>query len=572
MLLSVLLVVALVKASINTAIKGDQVVTAVKENTVLRLRLAGELIERERDNPFEQLGEITPLVETKKMGLNGLLRRIRSASKDDDVKGIYLRFENFRSGAASLQELREALKTFRDSGKFVYAYGENYNQGEYYLASVADKVFLVPEGSLIWKGLSMNVMFFKNTLEKLDIEMQIFRHGKFKSAIEPYILDKMSEANRLQSEVFLGSIWNSVLADISDSRKVSADRLNGMADSLSVRFPEDALGTLIDAVAYEDEVLDELKQKTGRKPDEKMSFVEMENYKARSETNGKTEGRIAVVYANGVITSGDGKDDEVGSIRMVRAIREARTDDKIKAVVLRVNSPGGSALASDVIWREIQLCRNVKPVVVSMGDLAASGGYYISCNASRIFAQPNTITGSIGVFGVLPNVSRMLEKKLGITLDTVNTNKYSDFASGLRPLTPKEQEYIQASVEKVYDTFTRRVAEGRKMRQEEVDSIGQGRVWAGADALKLGLVDELGGLTDAIAYAARQAKISNFRITELPRLRGPFDGLLNNTEREVETKALQKMLGSTYPYFMHMRSLIECKGVQARLPFDIIIN
>ena len=573
-LLAILLVFAIVKASISTALSSRSENTEITDDkAILRLNLEGELIERERENPFAQLGDVAPFVDAESLGLNSLLKKIRSAAGDANVKGLYLRFGNLRAGIASVHEIRKAITEFKKSGKFVYCYAEDYDQLGYYLASAGTKVYMHPEGSLLWKGLGMNLLFFRNALEKLDVELQVFRHGRFKSTIEPLVLDRMSEANRQQSEVFLASIWQSILEEVSVSRRISVEELNAMADELRIRLPEDAAKGLVDKLAYEDEVIDELKKKTGTKTEDRPPFREFSNYTARAGSDGKAgSARIAVIYANGPITSGDGSDDEAGSERLTRAIREARMDDKVKAIVLRVNSPGGSALASDVIWREMMLAKKAKPSVVSMGDVAASGGYYISCGADRIFAQPNTITGSIGVFGVIPNLKRSLENKLGITADTVNTNRHSDFGSGLRAVTSNERDYVQAMVERVYETFASRVSEGRRISRAEVDSIAQGRVWSGSDALRLNLVDEFGGLKEAVAYAAKKANVSEYRITELPRLKGPFDGIFNNTEREVREKVISQTLGSAYPYWKHVRNILSLQGVQARLPYDLLIQ
>ncbi len=568
-LLAVLIIVAMVKSSMDSAFKGnksDQAVV-VKPNSILRIKLDNMIPERGSLNPIKKI------FDEETMALNSLLKKIASAKSDPDIKGIYLDFKNFRQPLfASVTDIRNALADFRGSGKFIYSYDEDYSQQEYYLASVADRVFLNPEGNLTWKGLGMNMLFFKNTFEKLGIEMQIFRHGKFKSAIEPLILDKMSAANRLQAETYLNSIWHSVLADISQSRKISVDELNRMANELSIRFPEDALGSLIDQTAYEDEVVAALKKKIGAAPTDKIKFIDIKNYVAKHSPDIKLDAqKIAVIYADGEIRSGEGQEGEVGSDRFAKAIREARLDKKVSAIVLRVNSPGGSALASEVIWREVLLAKKTKPVVVSMGDLAASGGYYIACAADRIFAQPNTITGSIGVFGVIPNVSKMLEEKLGITVDTVNTNKYSDMPNGLRSFSDYERDHIQGSVERVYSTFTKRVAEGRNISQAEVDSIGQGRVWSGSDALKIKLVDELGGLNEAIAYAAKKANLKNYRLLELPKQDGFLDELLGK-QSDLEARFVERNMGSAYIYVKQLKSMVNLKGVQARLPFELILN
>lgn len=569
--LAIILLIVAVKSSVNEAFKTEETGQAfLKANSVLKLTLEGKITEREKENPLKEILQTGPFAENAGNGLNVMIEKIKSAKTDDKIAGIYLNFKNLQVGFASLEELRNALIDFKSGGKFIYSYAEMYDQKDYYLASVSNKVFLNPQGGMEWKGLSMSLMFFKHTFEKLDIDLQVFRHGKFKSAVEPFMLDKMSASNRTQSETFLGSLWNQMLQGIAKERKVSADELNRMADNLTVKYPEDALKTFVDRLAYEDEVISEIKKKTGLSEKSKLKFVEFNKYEPESHLVVKAS-KIAVIYANGSIGEGEGNDDEIGSDRLARTIHEARMDDKVKAIVLRVNSPGGSALASDVIWREVMLARQKKPTVVSMGDLAASGGYYISCAVDRIFAQPNTLTGSIGVFGVIPNFKKMLENKLGVTLDTVNTNKFSDMGA-LRPLSEREADFIQSSVEKVYQTFITRVAEGRKLSLAQVDSIGQGRVWAGADALKIGLVDELGGLSDAVAFAASKAKLKEYKIQEMPKQKSPFDGLLGRKEAELESRLLQNKLGPLYTYFNQIQDLMKMKGVQARLPYVISYN
>lgn len=569
---ALIIVIAVVKSSFSD-ITGEEKDKEVKKGSVLRISMDGPITDRQALNPFEELGSLASLGEESGLGLNVLIKKIKEAATDENISGIYLEFKEPEVGFAALEELRNAMLEFKKSGKFIYTYGEYYTQKHYYLASVSDKVFLNPQGMFDWKGLHMNLMFFKQSFQKLDLDVQVFRHGKYKSAVEPFMLDKMSEANRAQSESFLNSIWGNMLVNIAKERKLTVDELNRMANQLSVLQPSDALGKFVDVLAYEDEVMDALKTKTGLKVKDKVAFVNLSDYKGPKKKPGKTRSpKIAVVYAIGGIGSGEGDDEEIGSDRLAKAIREARLDSTIKAVVLRVNSPGGSALASEIIWREMDLCKKVKPTVVSMGNVAASGGYYISCAADRIFAQPNTITGSIGVFGLLPSFKRMLENKLGITLDTVNTNAYSDVASGLRPLTEKEINYIQTGVEKVYDTFTLRVAEGRGMNQADVDSIGQGRVWSGVEALKIKLVDELGGLEEAIAYAAKKANTKEYKIQELPKQSNPLDDLMGKKEKEAETRLMQKNLGPTYMYLKQLQNLMKLNGVQARLPFEMDIQ
>lgn len=571
---ALVILVASIKSSFSSFdTKDDDEISVAKPNSVLKLVLDGQIIDRQKENPFKEFGDISPFMDQTGNGLNTMLEKISKAKTDDKIKGIYIYSKSLEAGFATLEELRNALEDFRKSGKFVYSYAEYYGQKEYYLASVANKVFLNPQGAIDWKGLSMSLMFFKNAFEKLGVEVQVFRHGKFKSAVEPFLLDKMSASNRIQSETFLNSIWNSMLIKISKDRNISVDDLNMMANTLAFKFPEDAVGKLVDATYYEDEVLLEIKKKIGVSEKDKLTLVDFEKYEPKSKiSEGLESSKIAVIYASGSISGGYGSDDEIGSDALAKTIKAARLDDKIKAIVLRVNSPGGSALASDVIWREVFLAKKSKPVIVSMGNLAASGGYYISCAADRIFAQPNTITGSIGVFGMIPNIQKALDQKLGITIDTVNTNLHSDVGGALRAVSATEYDYIQSGVEKVYDVFTKRVAEGRKMSQANVDSIGQGRVWTGTDALKINLVDELGGLNDAIAYAAKKSKLTDYKLVELPKQKSPFDSFLNKKETELESGLIKRNLGISYEYYKQLHKLLNLKGIQARLPFEMLVE
>ncbi|MCW3076930.1 MAG: sppA [Bacteroidetes bacterium] len=571
-LLTVIIIIGVVKSSIGDAFSHEKS-SVVKSNSILKITLDGNISDRETENPFADIKALKGLTNSDGTGLNLLVEKINTAAADSNIKGIYMDMKHVSGGYANITELRDALLHFKKSGKFIYCYSEMYGQREYYLASAASNVFINPQGALEFKGLSMSLMFYKNTLEKLGVDLQVFRHGKFKSAVEPFLMNKMSAANRLQSETFLNSIWNTMLDGIANERKLSKAELNDIANNLSIEDPKDAEGKLVDALAYEDEVLAEMKKKTGVEANSKLNFIELAKYDTHKKINLKVNDKqIAVIYASGDIESGDGGNESIGSERLVKSIREARLDDKIKAIVLRVNSPGGSALASDVIWREVTLAKKIKPFIVSMGNLAASGGYYISCAADKIYAQPNTITGSIGVFGMIPNFQKAFEQKLGITIDTVNTNKHSHIGSTFLPVNEKEQAYIQKSVEKIYDVFTKRVAEGRKMNQALVDSIGQGRVWTGADAVKINLVDELGGLNDAIAYAAKAAKLKEYKLLELPKQTNPIDEFLGRAESDAEARVIQKNLGDTYSYFKYLKNIITIKGIQARLPFEMIIN
>ena len=488
-------------------------------------------------------------------------------------KRSFLEISNPIAGFATLEEIRNALIDFRSSGKFIYAYSETYSQKAYYIASTASKLYLNPQGTLEVKGLSSQIMFFKNMLDKLGVEVQVFRHGKFKSAIEPFMLDKMSEANRSQVETYLGSLWNHMLAGISKSRGITASEINNMADNLLIRNPSDALKyKLVDALKYEDEAMDDIKKAISIDQKEKIHFVSLEKYADSPNKAKLTSNKIAIVYAVGEIVSGKGSDDQVGSETVAKALRDARLDTSIKAIVFRVNSPGGSALASDVMWREVLLAKAAKPVVVSMGDVAASGGYYISCAANRIFAQPNTITGSIGVFGLIPNAQKALSEKLGITIDTVNTNKHSDVGTILRAASTDEYNYIQKSVEDIYDVFITKVAEGRNISKNNVDSIGQGRVWSGTDALKIKLVDEIGGINDAITYAAKLAKLSSYKLIDLPKQKDPLEELFNTGADEIETRTMKANLGEQYIFIKQLKTVLLKKGIQARVPYEMIIE
>jgi len=568
-----LIVIASVASMFSDAInmKKDNGYTA-KENTVLKINLDGDIKERSIENPFGDV-DLGPFMPKETLGIGDIIESLKFAKTDKNIKGIYLEVSNPVAGFATLEEVRNALLDFKKSGKFIYTYSEGYSQKAYYLATTADKLYLNPEGGLEIKGLSSQMMFFKKMLEKTGVEVQIFRHGKFKSAIEPFMLDKMSEANRAQVETYLGSLWNHMVNGMAKSRGMTSKDINDMANNLLIRSPQDAVKyKLVDELKYEDEVFSAIKKNIQIAETDKITFASLTDYTEANTNTKLSKNKIAVIYAVGEIESGEGDDEKIGSERIAKAIKDARLDKDVKAIVLRVNSPGGSALASDVIWRETVLAQKAKPFIVSMGDVAASGGYYISCAADRIFAQPNTITGSIGVFGMIPNAQKALSEKLGITIDTVNTNKHSDVGTILRGATPVEYEYIQQSVEHIYDVFITKVATGRKTTKNNIDSIGQGRVWSGADAIKINLVDELGGINDAIAYAAKQAKVSDYKLLELPKQKDPLQELLGNTKEEMETRSMKSNLGETYLYVKQIKNVLQMKGVQARLPYEMIIE
>ncbi len=568
--IGIILIVVIAAAAFSSASKEKTV--HVKANSVLHLNLTQPVTERTTNNPLKDFN-FSSFTSNKQLGLNDILSAIENAKSDPDIKGIYMDMGSVPAGMATVEEIRNALIDFRKSGKFILSYSENYSQGAFYLASVADKIYLNPQGVMDWKGLSAQLMFFKGALEKLEINAQIFRHGKFKSAIEPFDLDKMSAANRLQTMSYMDALWNHLLEGITATRHVPAEELNRLADQLGIRKPQDALShKFVDGLKYKDEIIDELKDKLALKEKSKINFVELEDY-SRAAKKDKKSGRekIAVIYAVGTIGGGEGDEENIGSDRISKTIREARLDSTIKAIVLRVNSPGGSALASDVIWREVLLAEKAKPVIVSMGDVAASGGYYISCAADIIVAQPNTITGSIGVFGLLPNAQKFFSDKLGITFDTANTNKHADLGTPFRPVSPEEGRVIQESVEDIYNAFIGKVADGRKKKSQEIDSIGQGRVWSGTDAKRIGLVDTLGGIGTAIKIAARMAKTENYRIIELPRQKDFWEALVKDITEDSETRILKKELGLNYVYYNNFRDLALSRGVQARMPYDLLV-
>lgn len=510
-------------------------------------------------------------------GLYDVVRLIDYAAKDDNIKGIYLKTDGNPNGFATSEELRNALLKFKRSGKFVYAYGEGISQQAYYLASTADKIFLHPQGGLDFAGFSTQIMYLKGTLEKLEIQPQIFYDGKFKSATEPFRETKMTDANRIQTSAYLGDLYGHYLTNISRQRKLDTATLHRYANEGMIQQAEDALSyKLVDGLKYDDQVMDEFRKKLGVKKDEELNFVSLSKYESASSDYKYSSGdnKIAVLYAQGnIVSKGDNDDVMISSEEYLAQIRKLREDKSIKAVVFRVNSPGGSALASETIWRELELTKKVKPVIVSMGDYAASGGYYISCMADSIFAEPNTLTGSIGVFAVLPNLQGFFKNKLGITFDGVKTGQYADLGTATRPLTDIEKKFVQNAIDSIYSVFKARVVAGRKLPQAVVDSIAQGRVWSGVQAKALGLVDRLGGLNEAIASAAKMAKISSYRLREYPEVKEPLERLMSSLGDKTGASMVKKELGEHYTIYQQVKRLKEMSGeVQARLPFDLIIR
>ena len=543
--------------------------TNVKDNSVLLLDLSANIEERAVEMPFD-FGDY----KRQSLGLDNILSAIKSAAGDPKIKGIYLKSKSVGGGPATVKAIRDALQEFKKSGKFIYAYNDIYTQNGYYMATVADKILLNPTGGMDLKGYAFQVMFYKNLIDKLDVDVQIFRHGQFKSAVEPYFLDKMSEANREQLSTLANSLWDVFLQDVSKARKLSVDQLNVIADSLLCSSPKEALNLkLVDKLAYSDEAEKMIKSKLNLGEDDKINYVSLSNYaKSISKKNNNSQ-KVAVFYAFGEISDGKGNSENgIYSDTFMKEFRKAYKDKDVKAIVLRVNSPGGSALASENIWYEIELAKKAgKKIVVSMGDYAASGGYYISCNSDYIIAEPNTITGSIGVFGMMPSVQNLLKNKVGITLDQVGTNKHSDYGTIYRPLDDLESQRMQASIEEIYSTFTKRVADGRHLDIAYVDSIGQGRVWAGSDALRLGLVDELGNLDKAVEKAAKLAGLDQYDVCTYPKQKDWFS-LIFSMKDNAEDAAIRQRMGQFYYIFEGVQHVLESEGIQARMPMTITIQ
>lgn len=566
-ILSTLMFVAMI------ASMGSSNTVAINDNTILKLDLQKPIQEQAVDNPFDMFGDEFSQYYQSGIGLDDILTCIKAAAKDSKIKGIYINTESISASPATLKEIHDALVEFKESGKFIYAYADNYTQGAYYLASVADNVTMSATGLLQFRGMALQVMFYKGLIDKLDVDMQIIRHGKFKSAVEPYMMDKMSEANREQMTLLANTIWNTMVDDIAAERKLNKETLNQIADNMFFGTATKAVeNKLIDKTCYKDEVAQDLKKLVGLAEDKDLNITGLSEYRkaVKAETNSAKD-EIAVVYAVGQITGGKSGNDVMGSETMVKLIKDAYTSENVKAIVLRVNSPGGDGTASDIIWNEIEQAKKAgKVVVTSMGDYAASGGYYISCNSNYIIAQPNTLTGSIGVFGMVPSFQRALKNKLGVTIDGVTTNKHSDAGGALRPLNAEELEVYQNFIDEFYGIFTQRVADGRGMEQSAVDEIGQGRVWAGADALKIGLVDALGNMDDAIAKAAELAKLDNYKVTYYPKKKDFWTTLMEKTSGDNNIQAvIRQELGDQYYIYQGLQQLKNAEGVQALMPMQI---
>jgi protease-4 len=562
-------------ASLSALVATGEKTESISDNSILVLKAGVEIPDRGNDDPMAGL-DLVNMTITPTPGLNEILRNIDKAQEDPKIKGILIENGLLPSGWATTGEIREALLRFRESGKFVISYADYLlTQQCYYLSTAAGKIYINPGAMVEFKGLSGEVMFYKNALDKLGVEVQVTRHGKFKGAVEPFMLDKLSDANREQIRDYVGSIWSDVVKSVSESRGIPSERLLQIADSLKGNLGLTALGSgLVDGLIYRNELADTLKALSGIQEDKELNLVSMTKY-SRVPDPGKmtsAKNRIAVIYASGNIVAGKGDDSNIGGNRFADIIRKQRKDTTVKAIVLRVNSPGGNAVASDIIWKELELAAREKPLVISMGNYAASGGYFISAPGTKIFTNPNTITGSIGVFGLLPNAGVLLEKKLGLSTETVNTNKNSDFPSVTRPMNSYEKEMMQASIENIYSDFVSKVAEGRNMTSQSVDSIGQGRVWSGSSALKIGLADTTGGLFASIRGAASLAGIDKYSVRELPEQEDTYTRLLEQLGGELRMNILKKELGETGKYFKMAEELREWSGIQARMPYFLEIR
>ncbi|WP_282122331.1 signal peptide peptidase SppA [Algibacter mikhailovii] len=569
----ILAVIGLVLMAILFGSSSEELVQ-VRSNSVLELKLDFPINDYAGRTEFKQYSFLN---ESKKNGLFNIIDAINYASIDDKIKGISIPNNFINSGFAQTKALRDALKTFKTSGKFVVAYADIFTQKDYYLSSIADTIYLNPAGSMEFKGLYTERLYFKDFQEKSGLKMEVVRLGKYKSAVEPFLTNEMSDNNRIQIEAYLTSLWSSIKQDISESRNISVEQLNVIADSLLARKPYLAKNSgLIDKIEYQDEYVNGMKYAIGLEPNDRLNTISIKDYAEYTASKlalNKSKNRIAVIYAQGNIIYGEGDKNNIGQITTNKAIKRAREDKRVKAIVLRVNSPGGSALASELIWREIELTKKVKPVIVSMGDMAASGGYYIACNADKIIAEPTTITGSIGVFGILPN-GKELAKNMGINAEQVATNTNAVTYSFFEPLNDIQRSFIQEGILDVYDLFSARVAAGRQLTRVQVEKVAQGRVWTGLDALKNGLVDEIGGLDLALQRAAEAAEIEDYQVKELPIYQKDLDKLLEQfglaTTKESIIK--EELGAENYKIYQEIKSMTAMKGVQLLFPFSTEIK
>ncbi|NQU52983.1 MAG: signal peptide peptidase SppA [Bacteroidetes bacterium] len=555
----------------------DKQVT-VENNSMLVLNLDRQIVDRAPNDPFEDL-DIPLFSKVKTVGLDDIEKSLKKAVSDNRIKGVYLKLSMINGGMASVEEIRNMLIAFKDScDKPIYAHGDKFmiDQKAYYLATVADKIVIHPEVSVDFRGIGGEMMFYKNALKKIGVEMQVVRHGKFKAAVEPFLLDKMSAENREQQLTYMGSLWGHMLQGISEKRNLSIEQLNLLADEVQTfsKGNKAIESGLVDEVKYKDEVLDDLREITGITGTKGVPVISASDYAdviVKGKGKAYSRNKVAVIYASGDIGMSMGG-EYIDGDKLSREIRKVRQDSSYKAIVLRVDSPGGTVFDSETIWREVKLAADEKTLVVSFGDVAASGGYYLACPADKIVASPNTITGSIGIFGTIPNIGELLNDKLGISTDVVKTNKNSDLLTMTRPMTDYERQMMQANIEEGYNTFISHVAEGRGMTKEQVDEIGQGRVWSGENAKEIGLIDEFGGLQDAINLAVEIEGLENYRTVSLPSLPDPFEELFKMGSDNIRTWFIQNELGEKYRYYEYFKKASEMNGIYARMPYDIFVN
>lgn len=555
---------------------GRKEAVKLEKKSLLHLTLNQDVADRGADGPFDSF-DFTSFSAGQTTGLNDLLNSLKKAAEDEHIQGILLDLSMVPSGWATIDEIREALLNFRETGKFIVSYGENYTQKAYYLATVADEILLHPEGMIDFRGLQAESIFFKNMLDRLGIEPQLIRHGDYKSAGEPFVLDRMSPENREQTMAIIQHLWDHLLANIQTTRQLDAAHLNRVANGALTRNATLALeSNMIDGIMYRDELRASLNARLEQEAEEDLNLVSLGRYMRaplpKSMVQPRSRDKIAVVYASGSILPGEGSGRTIGSASMAKALREARLDTTVKAIVFRINSPGGSALASDVILREVKLAAAEKPVIASMGNVAASGGYYIAVGADKIVASPSTLTGSIGVFGLLPNMQHFFDDKLGITFDHVKTNELADLGSIHRPMTPTERRLMQEMVEQIYNTFIGHVAEERDMPLTRVDELGGGRVWSGVEALDNGLVDAFGGMTYAIEQAAEMAGLEKYRIVEYPTRKDFFTRIMEDFGTSISERMVERKLGPAYRYYQQIEEINQMGGVLARKPMDLVIE
>ena len=549
----------------------------VKENSLLVAKFNAQIMDRANEDPFALLFSGNFMYD-EIMGLDQILADLEKAKTDENIEGIFMNLGMVSAGVATLGEIREAMLDFRESGKFIYAYADAYTQKSYYLASVADSVFMTPEGMFLFNGMSAQVMFYRKALEKVGVEMQVVRHGSYKGAVEPFLRDDLSDENREQIQAYVGALWGKIVEDISESRDIPVEKLNQIADDLESIDSEKLVETgMIDGLIYYDELLSLMKQRLGVDEEDDLESVSLKNYTDAPVKKKKEYSRdkVAVIYAMGTVVDGNAGEGYISSERISKALRKARRDKSVKAIVFRINSGGGSGSASDVIHREVMLAAREKTLVVSMGDVAASGGYYIAAPADTILAEPATITGSIGVFGLFPNVQKLMNEKLGISTEMVNTNKNSDILNPMMPFDPEQRVIVQKMIDDFYTNFVTVVAEGRGKTYEEIDAIAGGRVWAGSDALELGLIDMYGGLKKSIEVAAEMAGLESYRVESLPRLEDPMTVLMKQLTGGSLARAdriLKRELGEGYQTYRKIQEIQKMHGIQAIMPYDIEVH